>query len=160
MKEILIIRGANMETNPHNINLEDHLCFSLYACSRAILRLYRPYLDELQITYPQYLVLVTLWEKPNRTIKELGEVLSLDTGTLTPLLKRMEAAGLVERRRDTVDERVVNIHITQAGKALQEKASCVPQSLFDATGMNKKELDEINETITLLLDQLKKTDEK
>ncbi len=87
-------------------------------------------------------------------------MLNLDTGTLTPLLKRMEAAGLIERRRDTVDERVVNFFITQAGKALQEKASCVPQSLFDATGMNKKELDEINETITFLLHQLNKTSEK
>ena len=150
MKKILIIRGATMETNPHNLNLEDHLCFSLYACSRAILRLYRPYLDELQLTYPQYLVLVTLWEKQQSTIKELGKALNLDTGTLTPLLKRMEAAGLIERRRDTVDERVVNILITKAGKALQEKASCVPQSLFDASGMSKKELDEINKTIMCL----------
>lgn len=143
-----------MENNSHNLDLEDHLCFSLYACSRAILRLYRPYLDELQLTYPQYLVLVTLWEKQQRTIKELGEVLSLDTGTLTPLLKRMENAGLVERHRDTVDERIVNIHITQAGKALQEKASCIPQSLFDASGMSKEELDEINKTIMHLLNQL------
>ncbi|HWK22835.1 MAG TPA: MarR family transcriptional regulator [Ureibacillus sp.] len=143
-----------MDTNSQNLNLEDHLCFSLYACSRAILRLYRPYLDELKLTYPQYLVLVTLWEKPQKTIKELGEILNLDTGTLTPLLKRMEAAGLIERRRDTVDERVMNIHITQTGLALQEKAACVPQSLFDATGMSKKELDEINETIMRLLHQL------
>ncbi|GAA0136140.1 MarR family transcriptional regulator [Paenibacillus sp. YSY-4.3] len=149
-----------MENNPHNLKLENHLCFSLYACSRAISRLYRPYLDQLQLTYPQYLVLVTLWEKPQRTIKELGEVLNLDTGTLTPLLKRMEAVGLIERRRDTVDERVMNILITHAGKALQEKASCVPQSLFDATGMNKKELDEITERITHLLDQLNGTAEK
>lgn len=149
-----------MENNPHNLNLEDHLCFSLYACSRAILRLYRPYLDELQLTYPQYLVLVTLWEKPKRTIKELGEVLNLDTGTLTPLLKRMEVAGLIERRRDTVDERVVNIHITQAGKAIQEKASCVPQSLIDATGMSNKELDDINDTIMHLLHQLNVIDKK
>ncbi|MFJ7639914.1 MarR family winged helix-turn-helix transcriptional regulator [Peribacillus sp. NPDC097264] len=149
-----------METNPHNLNLEDHLCFSLYACSRAILRLYRPYLDELQLTYPQYLVLVTLWEKQQSTIKELGEALNLDTGTLTPLLKRMEAAGLIERRRDTVDERVVNILITKAGKALQEKASCVPQSLFDASGMSKKELGEINKTIMRLLHLLNVKDEK
>lgn len=149
-----------METNRHNLNLEDHLCFSLYACSRAILRLYRPYLDELQLTYPQYLVLVTLWEKQQSTIKEIGEALSLDTGTLTPLLKRMEAAGLIERRRDKVDERVVNIHITQAGNALQEKAACVPQSLFEASGMNKEELDEINNTIISLLHQLNGTAEK
>ncbi|HWJ77733.1 MAG TPA: MarR family transcriptional regulator [Niallia sp.] len=143
-----------METNQHNLDLEDHLCFSLYACSRAILRLYRPYLDKLQLTYPQYLVLVTLWKKQHCTIKELGEALSLDTGTLTPLLKRMEAACLIERRRDTVDERVVNIHITDQGQALQEKASCVPQSLLDASGMNEQELKEINKTITQLLHQL------
>jgi MarR family transcriptional regulator, organic hydroperoxide resistance regulator len=149
-----------MDTNSQNLNLEEHLCFSLYACSRAILRLYRPYLDELQLTYPQYLVLVTLWEKPQRTIKELGEVLNLDTGTLTPLLKRMEVAGLIERRRDTVDERVVNIYITQAGKGLQEKASCVPQSLFDASGLSEKELGELNKTITLLLHQLNEKETK
>ncbi|WP_462406662.1 MarR family winged helix-turn-helix transcriptional regulator [Gracilibacillus sp. Marseille-QA3620] len=142
------------KTDKDKLNLQNHLCFSLYACSRAILRLYRPILDELQLTYPQYLVLVTLWEKQQCTIKELGEALYLDTGTLTPLLKRMETAGLLERRRDTVDERVVNIHITQAGKALQEKSSCIPQSLIDSSGMNKKELDEINETIMRLLHQL------
>lgn len=149
-----------METNPHNLSLDDHLCFSLYACSRAIMRLYRPYLDELQLTYPQYLVLVTLWNKPKSTIKELGEALNLDTGTLTPLLKRMESAGLIERRRDTVDERVVNIYITQAGKAIQEKAACVPQSLLVASGMKEEELDEINSTIMSLLQKLNIPDSK
>ncbi|WP_018663905.1 MarR family winged helix-turn-helix transcriptional regulator [Heyndrickxia acidiproducens] len=149
-----------MKNNPQNLNLEDHLCFSLYACSRAILRLYRPYLDQLQLTYPQYLVLVTLWEKQQSTIKEIGKALDLDTGTLTPLLKRMEAAGFIERRRDTVDERIVNIHITQAGQALQEKASCIPQSLFEASGMGKEELDEINKTIKNLLQQLNVTTRK
>ena len=149
-----------MENNPLNLNLEDHLCFSLYACSRAILRLYRPFLDELQLTYPQYLVLVTLWEKEKSTIKGLCEALNLDTGTLTPLLKRMESAGLIKRQRDTIDERVVNIHITQAGKALQEKAACVPQSLLNTSGMSKKELTEINETIIRLLHQLNASTEK
>lgn len=85
---------------------------------------------------------------------------NLDTGTLTPLLKRMEAAGLIECHRDTVDERIVNIHITPAGQALQKKASCVPQSLFDATGISKNELNEINETILHLLYQLNVTDKK
>lgn len=149
-----------METNPDNISLEDHLCFSLYACSRAILRLYRPYLDELQLTYPQYLVLVTLWQEQQSTIKELGEALDLDTGTLTPLLKRMEFAGLLIRRRDTVDQRVVNIHITPAGKALQEKAACIPQSLLVASGMKEEALGEINATIMGLLQQLNATTEK
>ncbi len=149
-----------METNADNLKLEDHLCFSLYACSRAILRLYRPYLDELQLTYPQYLVLVTLWVKQKSTIKELGEVLSLDTGTLTPLLKRMEAAGLVERHRDKKDERIMNIHITNAGQALQEKAACVPQSLLEASGKGQEELNEINATIKQLLQQLNAASKK
>lgn len=149
-----------METNKNNLKLEDHLCFSLYACSRAILRLYRPYLDELHLTYPQYLVLVTLWVKQKSTIKELGEALSLDTGTLTPLLKRMEAAGLVERHRDKVDERIMNINITNAGKALQEKAACVPKSLLEASGMKLEELNDINATIKHLLQQINATAKK
>jgi DNA-binding MarR family transcriptional regulator len=116
--------------------------------------MYRPYLDELELTYPQYLVLVTLWEREKSTIKELGEALDLDTGTLTPLLKRMEAAGLIERQRDSIDERVVNVLITPKGKALQEKASCVPQSLIDATDMDLKEINQLNESINLLLQQV------
>ena len=149
-----------MENSPHNLSLENHLCFSLYACSRAILRLYRPYLDELKLTYPQYLVLVTLWEKQVCTIKELGEALDLDTGTLTPLLKRMEAAGLIERRRDKGDERVVNIQITEAGQALQEKAACIPDSLLRASGMTDEELGAINATITRLLQQVNEVEHK
>lgn len=143
-----------METNEQNLKLGEHLCFSLYACSRAILRMYRPYLDELELTYPQYLVLVTLWEKEKSTIKELGEALDLDTGTLTPLLKRMEAAGLIERQRDSIDERVVNVLITSKGKALQAKAACVPQSLIDATDMNLEEINQLNDSINLLLQQV------
>jgi len=143
-----------MENNSQNIKLEEHLCFSLYACSRAILRLYRPYLDELQLTYPQYLVLLTLWEKQQLTIKALGDALDLDTGTLTPLLKRMEGAGLLERRRDSVDERVVNIRITEQGKALQEKAACIPQSLIASSGMSMDEIQKLNVMIKQLMQQV------
>ncbi|MBM6998194.1 MarR family transcriptional regulator [Paenibacillus sp. DXFW5] len=149
-----------MEMNEPSLKLGEHLCFSLYACSRAILRLYRPYLDELELTYPQYLVLVTLWEKEKSTIKELGEALDLDTGTLTPLLKRMEAAGLIERRRDSADERVVNVLITPKGKALQEKAACVPQSLLAASDMEPGELNRLNETIIQLLQQVNASSKK
>ncbi|WP_166245378.1 MarR family winged helix-turn-helix transcriptional regulator [Paenibacillus turpanensis] len=147
-----------METNKHDLKLEEHLCFSLYACSRAILRVYRPYLDELQLTYPQYLVLVTLWDKQKSTIKELGEALDLDTGTLTPMLKRMESAGLLRRERDTKDERVVNIHITPEGMSLQEKAACVPQSLLLASGMKEEELVQLNSAILHLLRNVNTTD--
>lgn len=149
-----------METNEPSLKLGEHLCFSLYACSRAILRLYRPYLDELELTYPQYLVLVNLWEKEKSTIKELGEALDLDTGTLTPLLKRMEAAGLIERHRDSADERVVNVLITPKGKALQEKAACIPQSLLDASAMEPEELNRLNDTIVQLLQQVNASSKK
>lgn len=146
-----------MENNNPAPKLEEHLCFSLYACSRAILRVYRPYLNELQLTYPQYLVLVTLWEKQASTIKELGEALDLDTGTLTPMLKRMESAGLITRQRDNKDERVVNIHITPDGMALQERANCIPQSLLQSSGMKEEEIRQLNSAILNLLRNVSET---
>ncbi|BDH60265.1 MarR family transcriptional regulator [Lysinibacillus sp. PLM2] len=132
------------------IKLEDHLCFSLYACSRAILRLYRPYLDELKLTYPQYLVLVVLWERHEATVKELGQLLDLDSGTLTPMLKRMESVKLVERSRDVADERVVIVRIKEAGLALRDKAQCIPQSLITAAGMTTEEMDAFNKAVKKL----------
>jgi DNA-binding MarR family transcriptional regulator len=133
------------------IKLEDHLCFSLYASSRAIFRLYRPFLDELNLTYPQYLVLLVLWEREKCTVKELGELLDLDSGTLTPMLKRMEASGFVKRRRDTTDERVVIVSITEEGEALRDKAVCIPQSLLTSTGMTVEEVTVLNSAIKKLL---------
>lgn len=103
------------------LQLNEHLCFSLYACSRAISRLYRPLLEEMGITYPQYLVLLSLWESDGRTVKELGEQLDLDSGTLTPLLKRMETNELIRRVRSTEDERVVLVLLTEKGLALKGK---------------------------------------
>jgi len=149
-----------MDKNEHNLQLEEHLCFSLYACSRAILRIYRPFLDELQLTYPQYLVLVTLWKKQQSTVKELGNLLDLDSGTLTPLLKRMEASGFIKRQRDTADERIVNIHITPKGMSLKEKAACIPQSLLTASGMKEEELGQLNATIIRLLNQVNSSTDK
>ncbi|GGH81382.1 DNA-binding MarR family transcriptional regulator [Pullulanibacillus pueri] len=139
-----------MEQEQNFLTLNDHLCFSIYACSRAILRLYRPYLDELKLTYPQYLVLVVLWEYEQSTVKQLGELLELDSGTLTPMLKRMEAAGLLKRSRDTKDERVIIVKITDEGKSLQEKALCIPQSLMDSTGMTTEEVNALNSAVKKL----------
>jgi MarR family transcriptional regulator, organic hydroperoxide resistance regulator len=136
------------------VKLEDHLCFSLYACSRAIFRLYRPYLDELNLTYPQYLVLLVLWERKQSTVKELGELLGLDSGTLTPMLKRMEAAGLVERKRSAEDERVVMITITEDGNHIKEKAVCIPRSLLESTGMTEEEVMTVNNVIKKLLQRV------
>lgn len=140
-----------MSSKQQFIKLEDHLCFSLYASSRAIFRLYRPFLDELNLTYPQYLVLLVLWEREKCTVKELGELLDLDSGTLTPMLKRMEASGFVKRRRDTTDERVVIVSITEEGEALRDKAVCIPQSLLTSTGMTVEEVTVLNSAIKKLL---------
>ena len=114
--------------------LDDQLCFQLYTASRLVTRAYRPLLSELGITYPQYIALMVLWEwndggEPAQTVGALGERLLLDSGTLTPLLKRMEQNGLVKRSRDTIDERVVRIELTKQGVALSEQAARVPMEL-------------------------------
>jgi DNA-binding MarR family transcriptional regulator len=109
--------------------LEEQLCFALYSASNRITRLYRPLLDPLGITYPQYLALLALWERAPRTVGELGQALGLDSGTLTPLLKRLEGCALVTRTRDAADERRVLIDLTPAGEALRERAAHVPDAL-------------------------------
>lgn len=129
------------------LKLENQLCFSLYASSRAITRMYRPFLEELGITYPQYLVLLVLWDQKQSTVKELSEKLDLDSGTLTPMLKRMEGQKLVQRKRSVEDERVVNIHITEAGVALYDKALCIPQSLLASSGLSLEEISTFNEQL-------------
>lgn len=126
------------------LKLENQLCFSLYASSRAITRMYRPFLEELGITYPQYLVLLVLWEQKESTVKELSEKLDLDSGTLTPMLKRMEAQKLLVRNRSQEDERVVLIHITEMGQALYEQALCIPQTLFASSGLSPEEITNFN----------------
>ena len=109
--------------------LDEQLCFALYSASNRITRLYRPLLDPLGITYPQYLALLALWERAPRTVGELGQTLGLDSGTLTPLLKRLEGCALVTRTRDRADERRVLIDLTPAGAALRERAAHVPDAL-------------------------------
>ena len=112
-----------------SLALDDQLCFPLYAAARAVQQRYRPLLDELGITYPQYLVLLVLWEEDGLSVKRIGARLMLDSGTLTPLLKRLEAAGLLERRRSAADGRVVTAHLTGAGAALKDRAASVPGRL-------------------------------
>ena len=112
-----------------HLRLDNQLCFALYAASGLVTRAYRPLLEPLGLTYPQYLVMLALWEQAPRTVKALGQALELDSGTLTPLLKRLEAAGFVTRTRDAEDERRVQIALTQSGEALREKAGEVPTAL-------------------------------
>ncbi|MEN8581135.1 MarR family transcriptional regulator [Burkholderia sp. RS01] len=127
--------------------LDRQVCFALYAASRAATAVYRPLLDGLGLTYPQYLVMLVLWENEPRGVRELGEELGLDSGTLSPLLKRLEAMGLVERRRSAEDERRVAVHLTADGTALSSKASGIPQRLADAAGLSPRELDQLRETL-------------
>jgi len=131
--------------------LENQLCFSIYACSREITKLYRPMLDEIGITYPQYLVMLSLWENDKQTVKDLGDSLFLDSGTLTPMLKRMEQTGLIMRQRDSIDERKVFITLTEDGKKLKEEAYCIPEQFFKESNATQEEfLSLLNQTKSLL----------
>src|SRR5438132_4354709 len=120
--------------------LGNQVCFAVYSTAHAFNRFYKPLLDRLGLTYPQYLVMLVLWEEDGLPVKEIGERLFLDSGTLTPLLKRMETAGLVKRTRSTEDERQVLIALTPQGQALHDKARAVPQSILAASACTIAEL--------------------
>lgn len=118
-----------------SLRLDDQLCFSLYAASRAVTGIYAPLLAPLGLTYPQYLVMLVLWEDDACSVKAIGDRLALDSGTLTPLLKRLEAQGLVARQRSTTDERIVEIHLTTEGKRLKQRARSIPEKLVCKMGV-------------------------
>ncbi|MFJ9469938.1 MarR family winged helix-turn-helix transcriptional regulator [Streptomyces caniferus] len=122
------------------LRLDHQVCFSLHAASRAFGGVYRDALKDLGLTYPQYLVMLVLWEHGSQPVKAIGEQLRLDSGTLSPLLKRLESAGLVRRERSTEDERSVTIHLTPAGDDLREAALPVPLRMLAATGLTLEEL--------------------
>jgi len=124
---------------PKELQFRQQVCFPLYSASNAVVRAYRPYLDALDITYLQYMVLMVLWEEQSTNVKNLGERLNLDSGTLTPLLKRLEAKQLVLRTRSKDDERNRIISITKSGNALQEKAKHIPKSVAKKTGLTLAE---------------------
>ena len=127
--------------------LTDQLCFALYAASRAITSQYRPVLDPLGLTYPQYLVLLVLWERGQVPVKELGDALHLDYGTLSPLLKRLEARGLLRRERSAADERSVLISLTAAGTELHERARLIPGVIARSIGLERAEIDQLRATL-------------
>ena len=120
--------------------LDNQICFAIYSTAHAFNRVYKPLLDRLGLTYPQYLVMLVLWERDGVPVKDIGERLFLDSGTLTPLLKRLEAAQLIKRTRDTADERQVLIALTPQGQSLREKARTVPQSILAASACSIAEL--------------------
>lgn len=136
------------------LKLDNQLCFALYACSREVIKKYKPFLDPLGITYTQYITLLVLWETPKISFKHLAERLKLDSGTLTPLLKKLEASGLVSRMRDPEDERSVILTLTDAGAALKAKAQSIPEDVFGSTGMCVSDTLALKELLEQTLAQL------
>ena len=122
------------------LKLENQICFPLYVCSKEIVKRYTPLLEEYDLTYTQYITMMVLWEHKEMNVKELGRHLYLDSGTLTPVLKKLEQKGFVTRKRDTKDERVLNVAVTDAGMELREKAVCVPEKIGKCVNL---ELDEV-----------------
>jgi MarR family transcriptional regulator, organic hydroperoxide resistance regulator len=134
--------------------LGNQLCFAIYSTAHAFNRVYKPLLDRLGLTYPQYLAMLVLWERDGVTVKEIGEKLFLDSGTLTPLLKRLEAAQLIRRTRSSEDERQVLIALTAQGQALREKARAVPVAILSASGCSIGELSSLRKNLEALREQL------
>ena len=134
--------------------LGNQICFAVYSTAHAFNRVYKPLLDRLGLTYPQYLVMMVLWERDGVPVKDIGEKLFLDSGTLTPLLKRLEAADLVKRTRSTEDERQVLIALTPHGHALREKARAVPQAMLASSACSVGELFEMKDELVALRDKL------
>jgi DNA-binding MarR family transcriptional regulator len=132
------------------VRLGKFLCFAVYSASHAFNRVYKPLLDELGLTYPQYLVMVLLWEQDDQTVGSLGEKLFLESSTLTPLLKRLEALGQVKRTRDPVDERQVRVRLTDKGRAMREKAGEIPDCILEASGLEIDELRRLQSELVAL----------
>jgi MarR family transcriptional regulator, organic hydroperoxide resistance regulator len=141
-----------MENN--QLKLENQICFKIYSAEREITKLYRNLLEELDVTYPQYLVLLVLWEEKSVTVKELGQKLFLDSGTLSPMLKRMEGNNLIKRRRSLEDERTVIISLTKKGEDLKDKAQCIPSKLLENLSLDMKELKNLNQTLSTILNRI------
>ncbi len=142
----------NHDNNP--LRLENFLCFSVYAASHAFNRIYKPLLDALELTYPQYLVMVTLWEEDDQPVRSIGGKLFLESSTLTPLLKRLEAAGLVKRTRDPNDERSVRITLTAAGRELRQKALDVPRCVGEVAELDLSTIKRLIDDLGQLRDNL------
>ncbi|MBT2695904.1 MarR family transcriptional regulator [Bacillus sp. ISL-40] len=138
----------------NKLKLENQICFKIYSAEREITKLYRNLLEELDVTYPQYLVMLVLWEEKSVTVKELGQKLFLDSGTLSPMLKRMEGNGLIERRRSLEDERTVIISLTKKGEDLKGKAQCIPTKLLENLSLDLVELNNLNQTLSTILNRI------
>ena len=137
--------------NHDSLKLEDQLCFPLYAASREVIKQYKPYLDKLDLTYTQYLTMMLLWEHRSMTVKEIGEILYLDSGTLTPLLKKLEAKGYLTRVRSTEDERNLIVSVTDTGMALRECARSIPAQMAAHSPLNAQDKESLARILDLIL---------
>ena len=134
------------------LKIKNQLCFPLYACAREIIKQYKPFLDELDLTYTQYITMMVLWEEKSLTVKELGDILYLDSGTLTPLLKKMEAKGLITRKRSELDERSLIVSVTQKGEELKERAVEVPVKMAQGSKLTPEECVQLHGLLNKMLD--------
>ena len=141
-------------TQADMLALENQFCFALYSASLAMTKTYKPFLDKLGLTYPQYLVMLVLWEQDDVLVKSIGEKLFLDSGTLTPLLKRLEAMNLIARTRDEADERQVRITLTREGRALKKKAQAIPHQVLCASGQPAQVLHALRGQLSAIRDDL------
>jgi MarR family transcriptional regulator, organic hydroperoxide resistance regulator len=138
------------ETTSVPLDLEIFLCFAIYSTGHAFNRVYKPLLEKLGLTYPQYIAMVLLWERDGQTVGEIGQKLLLESNTLTPLLKRLEALGNVRRQRDPVDERQVRVHLTDAGRKLRQQALHIPRCILDATSLDRSQAKQLLEQVSAL----------
>lgn len=145
-----------MENQFDNLLLKNQLCFPLYAASKEIVKKYRPYLDKLDLTYTQYIALMVMWEKKQISAKDLGNILYLDSGTLTPVLKSLESKGLIKRSRGTDDERLLIISITEQGEMLKSKATEIPQTVAKCVNLNENEALELYRLLYKILNNVDK----
>lgn len=146
-----------MQKEYKGLRLENQLCFPLYACAKEVTRRYKPFLDPLGLTYTQYITMMVLWEKKEVRVKDLGEVLYLDSGTLTPLLKRLEQKGLITRSRYQDDERALCVQITDLGEALQEKAKSVPEEMRACLPLSAEEMQVLKKLLDRTLTAIEKS---
>lgn len=136
-----------MRTQPNPLRLSQQLCFQLYTATRFMIKAYQPFLKPLDMTYPQYLVMLVLWEQDGMTVGEIGERLYLDSGTLSPLIKRLLTKGLIVKERDASDERAVRVQLTSRGRKLEQKAACVPSEIAAATAISAPEVEQLFATL-------------
>ena len=141
-----------MSENYEQLRLDNQLCFPLYACAREVVKAYKPYLDEIGLTYTQYVTMLVMWEEGETTSKRLGRRLYLDSGTLTPVLKRLEEKGLIERSRLSCDERNLSVKLTPAGEALKHSAAAVPARMAACLKLEQAEAETLAQLLRKLLD--------